>query len=171
MSYAEERAEERVAEQRAELTPHNETDDERAAREQAARELAIEEPGPVVQICELHGGYVMALLSQVADMDGPNLAAQVKVRTILAVARNGLGPQVATCLVAEYGLTPAEADELALELMTAPEGEALVSRHARETEAEAAENAERWDDPAAEHDRPRDEHGRFISEADAAREA
>jgi hypothetical protein len=93
MSYAEERA----IQQQRDFTIDPQTG------ERVDAQLAPE-AGPLVQICDLHGGYVLALLSQAQDPEGHNMALRCKVRTILSQDRTGLGAQVAHPR-GEFGLT------------------------------------------------------------------
>lgn len=119
MSYAEERA---IQRQR-DFTIDPQTG------ERVDAQLAPEE-GPLVQICDLHGGYVLALLSQAQDPEGHNMALRCKVRTILSQDQTGLGAQIATTLVAEFGLTPEEADDMIPPELVTPD--MMEARRARD---------------------------------------
>ena len=77
----------------------------------------IVRPTPTVQALDIDGGYALAVLSEAGDPEAPNLAMQVMVRTILAVDRASLEPQVAPVLVAEFGMTNEEAEELVAGLL------------------------------------------------------
>jgi hypothetical protein len=131
------------------------------------------EPLPEVQVVTLHGGYVLAVLSVEMNPEGHNMAERCKVRTILSQDTTGLGGQIATCLVAEYGLTPEEAETLIPPELVTPEmaerrrvrEEALVKvREQREREASGGP-VFGWQDQPAEHGRARDaETGRYTTE-------
>jgi hypothetical protein len=166
MSYAEERA----IQQRRDFTIDPQTG------EQVGLQLTPETT-PLVQICDLHGGYVLALLSLAQDPEGHNMALRCKVRTILSQDQTGLGAQIATCLVAEFGLTPEEAEALIPPDLVTPEMEearrvrdediarAREQRDAGQIRQDDAEAQRRYEEERRqEHERPRDEHGRFISE-------
>ena len=189
MSYAEERA----IQQQRDFTIDPQTG------ERVGLQLAPED-GPLVQVCDLHGGYVLALLSQAQDPEGHNMALRCKVRTILSQDTIGLGAQISTCLVAEFGLTPDEADAMIPPELVSPEMAAAreqrekdraMTREAQEREA-AGERPYDWgrhpgqqeqrdaagwqqhDERAQqgfEQERARDEHGRFVATDEPQREA
>jgi hypothetical protein len=149
----------------------------------AVREAAPDTGFPLVQVCDLDGGYVLALLSRRGDPDGHNMAERCKVRTILSQDHTGLESQIATTLVSDFGLTPDEAAAVAAgeDPVAAAEKARLERERGRQMEPVRGDLNIRQDDSVfgqqqAEHeqhdDRPRDEHGRFISaDAEPVREA
>lgn len=65
---------------------------------------------PAIQVVDLDGGFVLAVMSVEADPNAPNLAGRVRIRTILAMDRDGLEGRIATTLVSDFGLTPEAAE-------------------------------------------------------------
>jgi hypothetical protein len=80
-----------------------------------------EEGQPLVQCYVLDGGYVAATISLAGDPEAPNLAEQVKTRLVLAHTAEALTGLVTSCLVADYGMTQDDAEQL--ERLTMVEGE------------------------------------------------
>ncbi len=85
-----------------------------AQRQRADAQLILHpDHPPQVQILDIDGGYVLTVMTLEGDPDAPNLAGRVRVRTIISMDRENLGPQIATTLVSDFGLTMDEATELA----------------------------------------------------------
>lgn len=68
---------------------------------------------PKIEIVDLDGGFVLAVMSVEADPNAPNLAGRVRVRTILAMNRDGLEQRIATTLVSDFGILPEAAEAIA----------------------------------------------------------
>lgn len=68
---------------------------------------------PKIDMVDLDGGFVLAVMSVEADPNAPNLAGRVRVRTILAMDREGLEQRIATTLVSDFGILPEAAEAIA----------------------------------------------------------
>jgi cell division protein FtsN len=110
------------------MSDHYAVHEEPAVREEPTalegEEFIEEVVLPLVQTYAIHGDYAAATLSMAGDPDAPNLAERVKTRHILAVDVMSLEPQILACLVADFGLTQAEAAEVPRVVMTGSEPEA-----------------------------------------------
>lgn len=135
--------------------PHPEAQRQRADAQDV---LAPGEP-PDLQILDIAGGYVLVVMSQEADPDAPNLAGRARVRTILAESRAGLSQQIATTLVSDFSLTPAEAEELTATCMPEPAQQAGTVDRSWEEASDEERRQRQWDDGATlTDDQRRDGH-------------
>lgn len=113
---------------------------------------------PTVQCFAIDGGYYATLLSQAGDPDANNMAERVKTRVITAHDTGALQIMTVSCLISDFGMSQEDAELVQADWMVA--GEPPSEVEGPDPEPEPAPDP----DVPEQHERVRDEHGRFVHE-------